>query len=208
MEERLYTIKYSKAGIYQYADFHYKDDVLVYNSFYPNWVKKGEIPSFENVNKIDEVLDIIRKFSYGNNAEIYKINHVLLDYYNNVTIEDELIDYSNKFNNFINSITLEFFKNNILPILKKNKWKITYSRFGHPVLAIKKNGEWDNVLRENKDSIFTDYMCHKFLNDVMNIFINISDQNEMGSYSSENFAIFMKYISNNDLTKLKIFFEL
>jgi len=70
------------------------------------------------------------------------------------------------------------------------------------------NGEWDNVLRENKDSIFIDYMCHKFLNDVMNIFINISDQNEMGSYSSENFAIFMKYISNNDLTKLKIFFEL
>lgn len=205
--DKTYTIKYSKAGIYQYADFLYKDDILAHNSFYPSWTKKEEVPLLDGINNINEILKIIKKFAYNNNAEIYKINRVFPEYYNNKTIKDDLENLSNKFNFFINELSESFFTNQILPVLKRNRWKISNSWTGYPIL-IKKIKKWDNVDSQHKDYKLIDYMAHRFLSDVMSINEDIEDKGEMGYYKSDNFAIFLKYISEDFLNKNKIFIKI
>lgn len=205
---KTYTIKYSKSGIYQYADFSYVDGILVRNTFHPSWVDSKDLPSLKDVNDIDEILQIIKKFSYCNRAEIFKINGVLPEYHANITIVPELEHLHDKFTELINTLSQPFFKNQILPILKKNKWKISHSWVGYPILICKKNKEWDNIDSQHKDHILIEYMCHRFLYDVLGVDEHFSNGGEQGYCKSNNFAIFLKYISNEYLKNIKVLITL
>lgn len=159
-----YTIRYSKAGIYQYAKIGVDDDdpqKVLYYDFRPSYVRKGEIvPSFED-KTFDEIMIMLNEFSY-NNAEIYLINGVLPEYYHDKTYNEEITNASEAITKVIEEQSLNFFKSKILPIIVKNNWKISHSWMYVAILIYKtENGEWDNI-EENEDSYFIQYLSHVF----------------------------------------------
>jgi hypothetical protein len=206
--DKRYTIKYSKSGIYQYADFSYVEDKLVHHTFNPNYVNTEEVPSINSANNIEDILMIVKNFSYCNRAEIYKINGVFPEYYHNTSIKEYFKDSSVKFNKFIGEMSLEFFDNYIIPILTKNKWKISRSWAGYPVIISKLKKEWCNVDSQNKDYKLIEFISFKFLQEIMDNGNPIKDNNETGYYSSDNFAIFLKFLPENYLKKSKFYVHL
>lgn len=206
--DKSFTIRYSKSGVYQYADFKYSNGKLISNSFRPNWVKLNEIPSLDGIEAIEDILRIIKDFSYGNHAEIYLINGVFPEYYNNKTVTDSIESCEKSFEIFIHQLCLDFFKKEILPILEKNAWKISYSWAGYPVFIEKIDGEWDNIKSNPRDSNLIDFICNKFIKEVLQINLSIDLFSEQGYYKKESFPVFFKYLSEEDLIKLNILVKL
>lgn len=159
-----YTIKYVYAGINQYADFSEVDGVIVNKRFYPQYIKSGEAPDLTNLNTIDEILEAIKAFSFHQRAEIYLINGMLPEMYNNVSAQDDIIKSSNLIEEIIENECYGFFIKHIKPILIKNDWSIGRSGFMIPVLINKdEDGEWQNI-PESQDSLLVEFMCYKFMN--------------------------------------------
>ena len=161
--KKSYTIKFIYAGINQYADFSEVDGVITNKRFYPQYVKSGEVPDLTNLNSIDEILEAIKAFSFCQRAEIYLINGMLPEIYNNVSVQDDIRKSSNLIEDIIETECNNFFIKHIKPILIKNDWHIGRSRFMIPVLINKdEDGEWQNI-PESPDSLLVEFMCYRFM---------------------------------------------
>lgn len=201
--DKRYTIRYSKAGIRQFADFNYSKDAFISHSFRPSWVKQDELPSFEGIEHIEDFLRIIKKWSYANQAEIILINGNPPNYNSQDVIKKCEIEFREYFNCFC----LKVFTSEILPILKRKRWKIGESWMGRNVLIRKIKGEWDNVDSNDKDSILIDFICNRFLNNVLNLDIKLDFRNEHGYVSGDSFPMFIGWIEEKELIKLNIFLK-
>lgn len=159
-----YTIKYIYAGIKQYADFSEVDGVIVNKRFYPQYVKGDEAPDLTNLNTIDEILEAIKAFSFHQRAEIYLINGMLPEMYDNVSAQDDIRKSAQLIEEIIENECYGFFIKHIKPILIKNDWSIGRSGFMIPVLINKdEDGEWQNI-PESPDSLLVEFMCFEFMN--------------------------------------------
>lgn len=181
MQNKTYTIKFSKAGVNQYANFREVDGVIVNPYLNVSWVKNEEIPDVTKCKTIEEILAIIKEFSYGKQAEIYLIDSLLVSYYNNTNCKNLVDAIMLEHEQFITNKLNIFFSVTLLPIMKKNKWFIGSSGMGRYVLIKKdKNGEWDNVYKveksNNKEFEFQ-YLCAKILKS-LDIIESIDIQNE------------------------------
>jgi len=201
--DKRYTIQYSKAGVRQFADFNYSKDVFVSHSFHPSWVKQDEIPSFEGIEHIEDFLRIIKEWSDGNQAEIILIN----DNPPNYKSQDVIRKCEIEFRDYFNSLCLKVFTSEILPILKRKRWKIGESWMGRNVLIRKTKGEWDNVDNNDKNSILIDCICNRFLNTVLNLDIKLNFRNEYRYTSGDSFPMFIGWIEEEELIKLNIFLK-
>ena len=198
--DKSYTIAYSKGGVKQFADFRYSEGKFVSHSFHPSWVKQDELPSFEGIEHIEDFLRIIKEWSYGNRAEIILINGNVPNYTSQSIINQCEIEFREYFSFFC----LKVFTSEILPILRRKKWKISYSWMGRPVLIRKTKGEWDNVGSDDKDSMLIDCICNRFLNKVLNLHIELEFRNEHGYISGDSFPIFINWIEEEQLANLNI----
>jgi hypothetical protein len=201
MIDTTYTIRYSKGGIAQFANFNYSDGVLKSHNFCPRFVKISEIPSLEGLNEIEDILKVIKDWSFCNQARIILKNGNLPDYKS----DEKINKCSQDFEKFFNKLCFDFFKSEILPILRKNKWKISVSWAGCIILIKKYKKEWVNVDSEHNDSMLIDNICNEFLRKVINsrTELNFSYQHR---YSSGNsFSEFFSWLPRNELEKTKIF---
>ena len=201
-----YTIKYSKSGINQYADFIYQYGTLVYNTFNPSYTKKEEIPSLEGITDIQDILNVIKAFSYNNRAEIYLIDGVFPEYYENKVVQEDIELIEDNYQYYINSTTLVFFKKHLLPELRKKRWKITYSWAGYPVLIKKNKKEWVNV--DSKESRMVDFICYEYVRQVTGGIEPLELESETGHINNNGFMRLFNLINKKDLEKLKILINL
>lgn len=201
--DKTYTIKYSKAGVSQYANFRYSNNKLINNSFHPKWVKTTEIPSLEGINKIEDILSIIKKWSYNHQAEIILLNGNPLNYKSKEIIDE----YANRFEEWFSDLCFKFFKSEIYPVLKKNKWKISYSWMMHPILIKKSKDEFVNVDSNHKDSILIDVICNRFIRKVLKDDEELNLEREHGYVSGNSFKKFFYWLHEDKLNSLKIFIK-
>jgi len=203
--DKRYCIAFSKAGIRQYAEFSEKDGKLYNPSFSASYTKTDEIPSVENLETIEEVLEVIKKFAYCNKAEILLINGQPVNYYNNDKAKNEATIIGDKFEKFKESEAISYFEKILEPIMKENKWFISRSHIGFPVLIEKnKEGEWDNIKRDGKDFDFN-YLCYKFASNFKEIKLNL--KSESNAPSVEGFMPFFNCISLDYFTDKGYYLE-
>jgi hypothetical protein len=200
--DKTYTIKYSKSGVCQYSDFRYSNGKLVSSNFSPSWVSEEDVPSLEGLNDIEDILKVIKDFSFANRAEIYLINNEPVYFYENETAKKSLKSINEKYEKFMEQISYDFFAENIKPILTKKGFKISTSWCGMPVLIKKdEEGEWQNIEREEKE---IDYLCYNFLYEVGLSDESINLKTETGYYSFKGFSNFFKFIPNEKIKDLII----
>lgn len=206
--DKRYTIKYSKAGVAQYADFRYVGDKLFSHTFCPNWVKNDDVPSLEGLNDINDILEVIKEFSYANNATIHLIDGNIVSYDNiKDTIVGELVDVGNEFDDLVSTRSFELFQKHILPILNKNKWVISRSHMYMPILCCyDENGELGNI-RDCEDSDLIYYISYEIMG-CFSMASGIDVESEFGNnISSENFAKMINKIDVDKLKELGIYIE-
>jgi hypothetical protein len=206
-----YTIRYSKGGVWQYADLMYKDGVLAYNSFSPSWVKAEEVPSLEGLTDINDILQVIKDFSYGNKAEVYLIDGCPPAYYHNTEARDAIKNYELAYRKFAEQSSLEFFKLYVQPVLKRKRWKIASAWSGCPVLICKdKDAEsgWNNVNHRDEDSIVLEFMCSQFTRSALNQGESVKLIGEQSPYVSGHVSTLLSNIPNDELIKLKLLVDL
>ena len=175
--DKRYTIKFYYAGVEQKADFYEVKGELYNPTLFVNWAKVGETPDVSQCKTIDEVLEKIRAFSFGKRAEIELINGLPVFYYNKPKTQEHIRNIKTAYEAFVEAQTKIFFNNEIKPLLKKNKWKISSSHIGFLVLIAKyktdrygdKNEsgkwEWDNVRETKKEKEF-EFLCEEFLSSI------------------------------------------
>ncbi|MFW6008725.1 MAG: hypothetical protein ACOCP8_05595 [archaeon] len=118
------TIKYTYGGINQYEDFYLKNDKVVFKNFNPSWCKPEDVPSLEGLETIEEILEVIKKFSFCGRAEIYLINDTFPEVYEN---RKDLSETKQKVSKFLEKVYYDYFIETIAPIFDKNGWKFTRS---------------------------------------------------------------------------------
>ena len=99
---KTYTIKYVYAGINQYADFKEVGGKIIFPSFYPSWAKSEDVPDVSCLESIDEILKVIKSFSYNRRAEIYLIDGMLATYYSNKGAQTLVSDTKSEYEAFLN----------------------------------------------------------------------------------------------------------
>ena len=160
-----YCIRYVYAGIYQYAEFSVENGNVIRKMFNPSYVKTGETPSLEDANTMEEILEIISKFS-KRPADIFLINGNIPAYENNEAVKTDINKHVEAIEYIINKECFEFFTNHVIPIMVENNWYISTAWTGRPILISKnEENEWDNI-KETDQSYLIEYMCYKLLNDL------------------------------------------
>jgi len=203
--EKSITIRYSKAGYNQYATFGVVEDKVTSKSFYPSYVNIDDVPSLDGADTIEDILKIIRDFSYNNDADIYSINGEMPEYFNNTTVKESITKYSDLLRNAIEDTFLKFFNENILPIINKNNWKLAHSWCGKPVLVEKDENEGWNNIKDNKDSTLIDFICSDFLSESMSINLDVRSHCEHSDEMSVNGLVhFIGYIPNIKLVEIGV----
>jgi hypothetical protein len=202
--DKNYTIAYSKGGVRQFADFNYSEGILKTHSFRPNWVKSEEIPSLEGLNEIEDILKVIKDWSYCQQAKIILINGNLPNYNSGERIKKCAED----FEIFFNKLCLSFFQSEILPILRRNKWKISCSWAGYTILIKKNKKDWVNVDTYHEDSMLIDNICNNFLKKVINSKVQFRPKYEHGYVSGDNLSEFTYWLPQDKLKEMKIYIEL
>lgn len=199
--DKTYTIKYSKSGVSQYSDFEYSNGKLISYSFNPSWTKTEDVPSLEGLNDIEDILKVIKDFSFANQAEIYLINDEPVYFYENKTAKKSIKSINEKYEKFMEQISYDFFMENIKPLLTENNFKISTSWCGMPVLIKKdEEGEWQNIEREEGKEI--DYLCYNFLHEVGLSNESINLKTETGYYSLKGFSNFFKFLPTEKIKDL------
>ena len=197
--DKRYTIRFSYAGINQYADFHEKDGELINPRLSVQYMKTDNMPDVSGMKKIEQVLAAIKSFSYCKQAEIYLINGSLAFYKKGTA---ELI--SKAYDDFIENQVSTFFKKELEPIMINKGWKIGTSHIGMMVLIVKnEEGEWDNV--DGNDSFEFEYLCAKCLM-ALNLIKKINLTSESRNYISESPNLFCNL--NNEILTSDIYIKL
>jgi len=201
-----YTIRYSKAGVSQYADFNEDQYGKINNNhFSPSWVKTSEIPSLKHANTIHEILEIIKAFS-GGRAEIILINGQIPEYYYDDEIKKDIKKRSEIVEQVIAIECLKFFLKNIVPILIKNNWFISTSWMNTPVIIHKnEDNEWDNV--NSKELQYIEYICYKLISAFGLYEGNVNFRQEHSEPSIDGFAQLIKYVPDDILRGTKLLVE-
>lgn len=115
-----YTLRYSKSGIMQYADFTIDENqILVNPTFSCAYQAKDSWPDVSNYTKLEEVIKIISDYSYDKKCEIWKIDNIL--YCSTKKDIDELTLISDQ----LYLLFKQFYDSIIKPKLPKNA-KIAY----------------------------------------------------------------------------------
>jgi hypothetical protein len=206
-----YTIRYSKGGINQYADVIYKDGVFAFHTFSPTWVKAAEVPSLEGLTDVNDILQVIKEFSFSKRAELYLIDGCPPAYYHNTEVRDAIKEYGAAYDKLVEETSLEFFKLYVQPVLKRKKWKITRSWCGMPVLIRKDESEesgWSNINERDKDNIMLEFMCSRFTRSAFNQGESVKLTGEHEPYISGHVAKLLSNIPNSEFVKLKLSVEL
>lgn len=169
--DKSYTIRYSKGGILQYADFKYHEGKLVHSSFMPSWVRADEVPDISQLTDINEILEVIKGFSYGNRAEIFLINGQPPFMVDRTQEKEFAKAISIKLEAFYQKEITRYYKKFLKPFILKQGWSIGKSGVGYPVLIKQydtdKYGDaqpldWDNV-RNCPETYEFEYLCQDIL---------------------------------------------
>jgi hypothetical protein len=203
--DKNYIIRYAKSGIYQYANFMEFEGKIVNKWFHPTWVNINEIPSLDNANTIDEILTIIKEFT-GNRAEIYKINGMLVDYYNNKQVQIDTDAHIATVEKVIENECIKFFQTHVQPILIKNNWFISYSWCGKPVIIYKdENGEWDNI---KEDNTLIEYMCYRLINGLGLYDEKVNFESEHSKPTLNGFSALLTHIPHEQIESTGLYVKI
>jgi hypothetical protein len=119
---KVYTIKFSKSGIYQYANFiENKEGVLIKPVLFVKY-QKDNIPDVSNVKTIKEIITILKKYSYNKKVEIWLINGI------HPSINKKELNKLDFFESELKKIKDNFFKEMILPLVPKD-YEFIYNDF-------------------------------------------------------------------------------
>ena len=189
-----YTIAFVYAGIRQYADFYENDNngVLTRPTISVNYSRDLKIPTFPENSTINDVLSIIKE-NIDKNAVIDLINGMPFDYYHNKVVRGLVDEFNTRLEKFKEEETMAFFKKVIQPIMKENKWFVSSSHVGMPVLAEKdEEGEWDNI-SDKKKEFQLEYLCYAFIKSIEPNAKFIT-KHEHGSSRADAFVYLIGYI--------------
>lgn len=200
-----YTITFVYAGIRQYADFYENDNdngILTRPTISVNYSRGLNIPAFPENSTINDVLSIIKE-NVDKNAVIDLINGMPVEYYHNKEVRELVDGFKTRLENFKEVETLAFFKKVIQPIMKENKWFLSSSHIGMPVLAEQdEQGEWDNI-SDKKKEFQLEYICYDFIKSIEPN-AKVVTKNEHGHSHADAFMyligyIPLTYLQENDL---------
>lgn len=190
-----YTIAFVYAGIRQYADFYENDNnngTLTNPTISVNYSRGLQIPAFPENSTINDVLFIIKE-NIDKNAVIDLINGMPVEYYHNKEVRELVDGFNERLEKFKEEETLAFFKKVIQPIMKENKWFLSSSHIGMPVLVEQnEDGEWDNI-SDKKKELQLEYLCYAFIKSIEPNAKFIS-KNEYGSSRADGFVYLIGYI--------------
>lgn len=188
--DKTYIIRFSYAGIYQYARF-FEVDGKLHDPRLDIQYYQGEYIPIKNVRTINEALTVIQTVS--KNAIILLINGVPVNYYNNTEVKDYIDGADIRIDQTIRREALNFFKKFLLPIMEKNKWFLSTSHIGVPILIEKnEDGDWDNIVKDEKEFDF-EYMCHSFIGKYGTSKVTLTCEYNK-AYVSNGFQSFINYI--------------
>lgn len=190
-----YTIAFVYAGIRQYADFYENDNdngILTRPTLSVNYARDLKIPAFPEKCTINDALILIREH-IDKRAVIDLINGMPADYYYNKEARELVDGFETRLEKFKQEETLLFFQKAIQPILKENKWFVSSSHIGMPVLAEQdENGEWDNISDRNKE-FQLEYICYAFIKSIEPN-AKFESKNQYGSSRADAFSYLIGYI--------------
>jgi len=200
-----YTIAFVYAGIRQYADFYENDNdngILTRPTLSVNYGRDLKLPAFPEKCTINDVLTLIREH-IDKRAVIDLINGMPADYYHNRELRELVDGFKIRLEKFKEEEIFLFFQKAIQPILKENKWFVSSSHIGMPVLAEQdENGEWDNISDKNKE-FQLEYICYAFIQSIEPN-AKFESKNQYSSSRADAFSyligyIPLTYLQENDL---------
>lgn len=202
----VYTIKYSKRGINQYAEVRCIDNKVISKELNCRYCTIDELPSLDTASTLEEILKIIKEFSYTKEAVVYLINGEFPAYYiQQGKVKKSLETAEEKYRLFMNDLAFNFFKTELLPLLERNNWKLTTSIWGVVVCAVESaDGKADNIPPNQPDYNLMVSICNKFFQEVLGTRVDVKNYPEQDYLEDEYFANFFDYINFEDLKKIKI----
>ena len=151
------------------------------------------------------IVKVIKKISYNNKAEIYLINGMFIKEYENKDALYFTKKFGVKLEKFIEKEAIKYWEKHLMPIMKKNKWFVSTSHIGYPILIYKdEENEWDNIKHGEEEIVF-ESLCLNFTRH-----LNEGEANLRSEYSDsvEGFQPFISHIPQEYLLKKEIFIEI
>lgn len=211
--DRSYTIKFSYAGVSQYADFRESQGELIHPELFVSYMKVDSdeykiCQSIKTMTNINDILEAIKSIAYNNRAEIHFINYAPVFYDKKKKTQQRIKSMNDAYDKFIDQQLTDFFNAELLPIIKKNNWGIGRSGMGaYIIIAKDKNGEWNNVGKTTesnyKKEFQFEYLCAKALKS-LDLIKKIDLRNEHGNYLFESSKLLCRI---NDIEKCGYYFE-
>lgn len=134
-----YTIKISKSGINQYVGVEFNEEnSLITKSLFIRYQK--EPLSLESCHSLDDVLSLLKEYSYNKKAEIWKINGFEPNFFQNKDTYKKEIDI---YHNAMQNMFKDFYTKNVVPLLPPKTYK--------------------KRVNEHKDFQKINFLCYSFL---------------------------------------------
>ena len=142
-----YTLRYSKAGIMQYADIIVENNSVIGIKFSCQYIRKEEWPDFSKAKTLDKVMKILSKFSYDKKCKIWKIDRRPAKFSNNS------LEYLNE---IIKELYTKFYNISLKPLLPENT-QLYHNYFCINKIPIQEIDKYED------DYLLINYLCYQFL---------------------------------------------
>lgn len=140
---RRITIRFSKAGIYQFHTFIEKDGIIENQPLFVKYAK--DYPDLSSAKTIEEIVEIVKEYSYGKKCEIWMIDSLFQGIQkDDITLIEELTKK-------IDDVKEDFYKTVIKPVFEK--YKTNFSK------------EYENDIPEDEFRRINQ-LSYKFLNKI------------------------------------------
>lgn len=166
--DKIYTIAFSYAGVAQYADIHESKGELIRPRVFVSWMNANSdhykiVESIPQMTNINDILEAVKSFAYGGRAEIMLINHAPVELSKKPYTIKYIKSVEERIEKLLEAEAKLYFQKILEPLMKRNKWFISRSHIGYPILIQKdRKGEWDNIQNKKKE-IYFEFLCYQFI---------------------------------------------
>ena len=169
--DKSYTIAFSYAGVTQYAEIKECNGELVRPKVFVSWMNINSeeykiVESIEQMTNVTDILNALKSIAFCNRAEIILINHAPIEYSKKPYTQKYVESVEKRIEELLEVEAKLYFQKILEPYMKKNKWFISRSHIGYPIVIEKdKKGEWQNLTNVKKETYF-EFLCYKFVKNI------------------------------------------
>jgi hypothetical protein len=166
--DKTYTIAFGYAGVPQQVDIRESKGKIINPRIWVNYMRVDSehykiAQSIEKMTNINDILDAIKLFANRGVAEIKYINHAPIEYSKDPELKEYVKSVSQKIDDLMEVVAKEYFERVLEPLIIENKWFMSRSHIGYPILIDKgENDEWQNI-KDVKKEFYFEYLCYLFV---------------------------------------------